>query len=214
MPVEIQDVLERRLDLGTFLVHLTKGDAASNLANIIKSKVLEARSPFGMAHAAMSKAGFKNDSQKCVCFSEVPLQFVSLLTQPIKDRQVEMKPYGIAVTKKQARAEGVNPVWYLDQSRGRSDWLTGQVANLVQTAISSKDENNSIFRLAPFIEHFGTVKDFSWEREWRCLEGFNLSSSFLLIAPERDHEQFQKLLKSEGFDSVPVIDCNWSLEHT
>jgi hypothetical protein len=51
---EIEDLLHRRTDLSTFLVHLTAATAAplpspaENLVSILHTRTLEARSPYGM----------------------------------------------------------------------------------------------------------------------------------------------------------------------
>jgi hypothetical protein len=183
--VKLKDILARRTDLSTFLVHLTRHTAGrtakERLENIILSGSITAASPFGHAVRKMNRQGLNTDSQKCVCFTETPLEHVSLLTVPIKGRQVEFQPYGVVISKKQGRDCGVNPVWYLDITPGHH-WLTNPLDQMVDTAVSN-GQTDPLFGLTPFIEQFGLGKDFSWEREWRT------TGSFLL--PHLEAEQLK-----------------------
>jgi hypothetical protein len=111
--VQITDLLARRTDLSTFLVHLTRATdgrtAKQNLFRIIETNTLEARNPFGTAAQALQRAKLSTDSQRCVCFTETPLEHVSLLTQSSDGRTIEFASYGIAITRKPpgCRAPGV-----------------------------------------------------------------------------------------------------------
>jgi hypothetical protein len=84
--MQITDLLARRTDLSTFLVHLTRvadgRTAKQNLLKIIETNTLEARSPFGTAVQALQQAKLSTDSQRGVCFTETPLEHVSLLDAP------------------------------------------------------------------------------------------------------------------------------------
>lgn len=46
----------------------------------------------------LERANLPTESQNCVCFTETPLEHVSLLLGKIGDRNCEFKPYGIAIT--------------------------------------------------------------------------------------------------------------------
>jgi hypothetical protein len=219
--LKIREVLARRSDLSTFLVHLTRTtggkSAKQRLADIVIGGAIQAVTPFGHAISRLQSGGLPLDSQKCVCFTETPLEHMSLLTEEIEGRQIKFEPYGIIITKKQARKLGVNPVWYLDITPGH-DWLTRPVNALIERAISEKNMSDPVFRLTPFIEQFGVgagnPKDFSWEREWRVKKAFPLPTKYMLLCPEADHLAFQKILQQAGasLSDVPMLDAAWGLE--
>lgn len=219
--MRIQEVLARRSDLSTFLVHLTRTSGGKNarqrLAEIIIGGAIDAVSPFGHAVSRLQASRWSLDSQRCVCFTETPLEHISLLTEQIEGRQIKLEPYGIIITKKQARKLGVNPVWYLDITPGH-DWLTKPLNALIDRAIAEKNAQDPVFTLTPLIEQFGlgagTPKDFSWEREWRVRNAFPLPKKYMLLCPEADHAAFQKILEEEGTNllDVPMLDPAWGLE--
>jgi len=219
--MNIQQLLQRRSDLGTFLVHLTREypdgtPAKDNLKSILSDMVIEARNPYGSAPSRLSKLQVQTsenlDSQKVVCFTETPLEHVRLLTEEIEGRKFKFGPYGIAITKRAARMWNVNPVWYLDITPGHN-WLTKPLENLIDAEISNKTfAKSSIAKLTPFIEQMGRgedyFKEYWWEREWRHVGDFSLHMKFIVICPEKDY--------GEITDSLPLrtlsIDPSWSLE--
>jgi len=223
---DIRTVLSRRSDLSTFVVHLTRDDngnsAKEHLKSIVQSWKLEAKNPFGTAVKKLGEAGANTDSQKCVCFTETPLEYLYLLVGKIKGRRHDLAPYGVAITKKLARKKGVNPVWYVDITPGH-DWLTKEVNELTDSAIASGDFARSpVAKIVPFIEQMGTGqgnngdsyrKEFWWEREWRHLGDFDLPDHVILICPDKDgtHDEFEKLAKKLGH-SAKCVDPYWGLE--
>jgi hypothetical protein len=159
---KIRELLSRRSDLSTFLVHLTRSEgeetAKTRLQGILRSGKIEARNVFGAAKNLNADADLA--SQKCVCFTETPLEHVSLLLGPIEGRDCEFGPYGIAITKKVARKQGVNPVWYLDRTPGQvSQWeLANSVDRLRDAAwdrTSRTFRDGNVEKILPFIEHMG-----------------------------------------------------------
>ena len=72
----IEDLLHRRTDLSTFLVHLTRNGSQSmardNLLAMAEDQFIEARTPFGPA-AKHEPLLADSASQKTVCFTETPL---------------------------------------------------------------------------------------------------------------------------------------------
>ena len=111
LSIEIDDLLNRRSDLSTFLVHLTKddphgGSSKDNLRSILQSRTLEARTPLGWIKGLPRDA---TDELKVVCFSEAPLEHVYTLSAPIPGRRVRLSKYGLVITKAVARARGANP---------------------------------------------------------------------------------------------------------
>ncbi len=219
--MRIQEILSRRSDLSTFLVHLTRSvggkTGKQRLASIVRGRTIEAVTPFGHAVSPLQATDWSLDGQKCVCFTETPLEHISLLTQEIEGRQIKFEPYGIIITKKQARKLGVNPVWYLDITPGH-DWLTKPLNELIQRAVAEKNEFDPVFTLTPYVEQFGLgagiPKDFSWEREWRVRRAFPLPDKYVLICPEAEHDQFRNVLEREGkaLSDVPLLDAAWGLE--
>jgi hypothetical protein len=176
--MEARHVIARRSDLSTFLVHLTRTSNGQSghdrLRSIIADWQLLATSMFGAAKTRLEQNGIVIDSQKCVCFTETPLEYVHLLLHQIDNRQVQFEPYGVAFPKKIGRGMGVNPVWYIDITPGH-DWLMGPINQMIDAAIENGGLDGSpIARLTPHIEQMGTQqgpggyrKEFWWEREWR-----------------------------------------------
>ena len=178
---------------------------------------IEAVNPFGHAAAKLQAARHVLENQRAVCFTETPLEHISLLTEPIEGRRIKFEPYGIIITKKQARKLGVNPVWYLDITPGHN-WLTQPLNMLIDRAIAERNPRDPIFTLTPYVEQFGLgagiPKDFSWEREWRATNAFPLPVKYMLLCPEREHAEFQTLLTRARKDpsDVPMLDATWGLE--
>lgn len=113
---DIRDVLLQRSYLSSFLVHFTRRtedgkNPRSNLKRILRTRTIEARSPFGPARHLRRK---DRESQLCVSFSEVPLEHVDCLTFEIPRRQIRLSPFGLAFSKMREREKGENPVWYVD----------------------------------------------------------------------------------------------------
>ncbi len=158
---EITAILDRRNDLSTFLVHLTRpGEdrtALDNLVSICESRTLEARSPVGWARKNDSADDLEQQSQRAICFTETPLEHVHALAGSItlwgRERGFPLEPYGVAISKMAARRTGVNPVWYVDMTSGR-DWV-------VYHALTTEAEESGAFhshptaRILPFIEKMG-----------------------------------------------------------
>lgn len=225
--MEARDVIARRSDLSTFLVHLTRtsdGQSAHDrLRAIIADWRLIARSMFGAAKKRLEEQGLVVDSQKCVCFTETPLEYVHLLLQQIDNRQVQFEPYGVAFPKKIGRAKGVNPVWYIDITPGH-DWLMGPINQLVDQALAAGGlDGNPIARLAPYIEQMGTHRDlagnlnyrkeFWWEREWRRAGNFALPDHIIVLCPENEFPEFRQAVHDQpGFGTASFVDPRWGLE--
>lgn len=197
--MDIKQLLARRSDLSTFLIHLTReypeGTAAKdNLKSILSNKVIEARSAYGSAVVRLNKLGAdkaKNlNTQKVVCFTETPLEHVRLLVEEIQGRKFKFGPYGIAISKRTARVWGVNPVWYLDITPGHH-WLTEPLNKIIDKEIQGMAfVTSEIAQLTPFIEQMGTgedyFKEYWWEREWRHVGDLSLVMKFIIICPEED----------------------------
>src|SRR5688500_1870794 len=128
MAQQIQEVLNRRSDLSTFIVHLTRNrnglDASKVLAEIIRQRRLRALSPLGWARRIDHPDSQQHQSQRVVSFSETPLEHTYSLVADIEGRDICLRPYGVVLTKIVARMLGAHPVWYVDMTtRGGRDWV-------------------------------------------------------------------------------------------
>jgi len=224
--MESREVIARRSDLSTFLVHLTRTSngvsGRDRLASILSSDRISAVTMFGMAKAQLPP-GVQLDSQKCVCFTETPLEYVHLLLQAIDGRQIDFEPYGIAFPKRLGRGMQINPVWYLDMTQGY-EWLTHAVDALVTQALANGAQLDAhpIARLAPFIEQMFTHRDenqnvirrkeFWWEREWRKVGPLVLPQRVIVLCPESEFEQFAAVVDGNALLSACFIDPRWGLE--
>lgn len=176
----------------------------------------------GQAVDLLKAAGGDPRSQRCVCFTETPLEYIKLLTEDIAGRSVKFDPYGIAMTKRQGRSIGVNPVWYVDITPGH-DWLTKPLNELVQQAIATGDYSKQpIAKVTPFIEQMGKGnqphsyrKEFWWEREWRHVGNLDFAAPVIVLCPEGDFQELRQHIDGAGAldpERVVLIDPSWSLE--
>jgi hypothetical protein len=199
--MKIEDVLHRRSDLSTFIVHLTRDTAGAtakeNLQSIIDDRVLFARSAMGWAAAQDDPNDADQQTQRVVCFSETPLEHVWALAANIEARRVQLKPYGVAFTKFKARKLGVNPVWYVDMTPTGRDWVIANALNDVRDAAVATGSFHEQPEAAvlPFIEPMGRweyqTREFWWEREWRHVGDFNLPSiGRFFLCPEDEIDDF------------------------
>jgi hypothetical protein len=234
----IEQLLHRRTDLSTFLVHLTRDSptatARANLLSIAAQLKIEARTPLGpAAHLEPHLAG-TTATQKVVCFTETPLEHAWMMIEDIDGRAVRFAPYGIVFTKTTARLDHCNPVWYTDIStRGGRSWPMTAVNDLVKEAVEDSSTNevideealvrSSILSVTPFIEQMGPTrvgrKEFWWEREWRHVDDYHFSFPSRVVAflaPEADHERFAQDLTASNdvweMTTRPLLDPSWGLE--
>lgn len=215
--VEIGDLLNRRSDLSTFLVHLTKGDdPKAALESILADQAIDARSAMGWAKNEAEAFGRSAErSQRVVCFSETPLDQIYTMFADIARREVKLKPYGLAFTKMVARRKGAQPVWYVNMTRGYT-WTVTPALNELRDAACAGSASEFIAhpasKIFPYFEPTGTwpesQREFWWEREWRHRRtfAFDMSEIALVLAPEADHATFEALVPGK------CIDPAWSLE--
>lgn len=221
----IRDVLNRRNDLSTFVVHLTKATASSpkqNLESIISEGKLRAGSAMGWADEQDDPSDPARQSQRVVSFSETPLEHIYSLVADISGRQIELQPYGLAFTKMAARRIGINPVWYVDRTAGAPhQWRLSKALNeLKQSAVAKGDFHSSATaKLLPFCQVMGTWPDhqveFWWEREWRHPGdlAFTVDAVSLWLCPEAEIEDFTTHVLQQGATKKPqCIDPRWGLE--
>src|ERR1022692_1163429 len=232
MPWSIEDLLHRRTDLSTFVVHFTRafgGDSSKdNLLNILSQSTIEARTVFGMGKSMAPDDRVFKESQKVVCFTETPIEHAWMMCADIKGRTNGFGSHGLAFTKVWARANHANPVWYIDISvRGGSSWLTVPIEKLQQEAIDAANQDRRplakypITRVLPFIEQMGPTcnarKEFWWEREWRHVGPlhFQWPNVVAAFAPHQEHaEIYDAMAEMEQSDCrpPPLLDPGWGLE--
>jgi len=219
----IRDVLYRRSDLSTFVVHLTKDK--TSLKSIIRDWKIEAKSVWGLAKNKIKEDTSDEKSQKCVCFTETPFEYLSFLIEKIEGRSFKPGHYGIAITKKLARNKGINPIWYIDISPGnnRDKWITKYIEELIELGKKSEEgfTNHPIAQITPFVEPMGKgnnqdtgesyCKEFWWEREWRHIGDFELPNHLIIICPEDEFPEFEALVQDKEW-KPKCIDPNWGLE--
>jgi hypothetical protein len=221
MTMNIEDLLHRRSDLSTFVVHLTKDTpsgvtAKDNLISILNSTTLRAGEPMGWAHVQANTAGGDAlASQRVVCFTETPLEHLYAMFAEISGRSVQLRGYGIGFTKIAARGMGINPVWYIDMTPGRVWELALALDGLRGEAEKAGLHNHPAGKLFPFIEGMGdwrgsggSFKEFWWEREWRHRGdlAFSLTDVAIVIAPAVDHPDIEPIVGNR------VVDGTWGLE--
>lgn len=219
--VNLNDILNRRSDLSTFLVHLTRRydtDARTNLESIMRTRSISARTVYGHLSRHVNQLRNGGAAHKVVCFTETPLEFTHLLVSEIENRTYQLEPYGLAVTKRQGRERGVNPIWYVDITPGH-DWMTQQLDRLRDRFLADQDGEQDIGRIFAFIEQMGNspwqdggyCKEFWWEREWRHVGDFALPDAIICLCPEADIGHFGTLMSELNFRGS-CIDPQWSLE--
>lgn len=170
---KIEDLLHRRTDLSTFLVHLTRSyggaSARDNLVSMAKTWKIEARNPLGPARDHEDVLGPAGVTQNVVCFTETPLEHIWMMLKTIDGRSMQFQPDGLATTKTAGRSQGCNPVWYSDMTRLGVDWPLKHMRELVDRAMAaakidgghdaSKSQNEPFLRLAPYFETMGRATD-------------------------------------------------------
>ncbi len=177
----------------------------------------------GQAVKALNDMNTSADSQRCVCFTQTPLENVKFMLGAIEGRRYQFEPYGVAITKRQGREKGINPIWYLDITPGHN-WLTKPLNELIDAALASATpfQDSPVAKIAPFVEQMGTGarpngnsyrKELWWEREWRSPSPIQLGSRFLVLCPEDEFDHFKSM--EEGSDvllQLKFVDPRWSLE--
>jgi hypothetical protein len=231
MALDIREVLNRRSDLSTFVVHLTRetadgAAASSNLESIIHEGTLRAASPLGWAKTEDDPQDALRQTQRVACFSETPLEHCYSLFADIVGRDVHLQPYGLALTKILARMMGVHPVWYVDMTtRGGLEREEARALDALrdQAIATGNFHENPIAKLLPFFEHMGTwphsQKEFWWEREWRHRGDLDLTpywNRVIWLCPEHEHARFELLVAEStppGQEGRPVcLDPGWGTE--
>jgi len=199
-------------DMSEYAVHFTKGDgtrdAYSVMLGILGSGRLKASGPFGAARGLTALG----DTQKAVCFSEVPLDRLDRLV----DRRSK---YGIAFTQKFLTFNAGARVWYVDEGGQMGETLRGMVSS---RAVPGMDTNDDFWRLTPFVDYPSDAYGyrFEWEREWRVVGDlkFTPNDVAFLFIPEELHSAARSFFKDAVQENIgpgylcPYLDPLWSDE--
>ncbi len=229
-----------RSDLSQFLIHLTKDGvyedyqlvvgsppgyqavrkpvrAKQALIDILSSKSLVARSPFGyfrlkvdmyrpLFGRAFINGGVDPGLLTAVCFSETPLRELSSFYRAVSNKKNAYKKYGLAFHQENVRNAGGNPIFYIDSRK----------ADFKSAVETSNSLNPKGFEpLLPFMETFGPLhlsaasgwSDFRWEREWRKKGDFNFDWVDVAfgICPANEIPNFELLTNNQ----VTFLDPDW-----
>ncbi len=171
-------------DMSEYLVHFTRADdggasARDVLLQIAASQKIEARKRFGAARGL----GAPNAEQRCVCFSEIPLDFLERLVQRRESS------YGLGFHQTTVSGRGGARVWYVEKGTPLQEVLYDFGNSVVQ----DHSWDHPWFRMTPFIdypgEYGGADYQFEWEREWRLAGDLTIGPADLafVFAPEDDH---------------------------
>jgi len=125
------------------------------------------------------------------------------LVADIAGRSIQLRPYGLAITKMMARRNGANPVWYVDMTPGH-DWRQAHALDrLRKEALSSDFVRHPTASLFPLFESMGTwgdsQREFWWEREWRIVGDYILKEREIAfwMCPEDEIQEFEAFINRE-----------------
>ena len=201
-------------DFSEFVTHFTKPmpprSEYDNQLSICGGCRLEAQNPFGISRRSAPHA----DTQKAVCFSEVPLHCLDRIAN-------RRSRYGIGFTKEFVKTLGTQPIWYVEKDSAQHAAINDLMTD-ARRAASPADE--PIWHLTPFIDVPGDYPtgtyQFEWEREWRCVDDFCFSEEDVafLVIPEELHVpacEFFREARDEHlgpFYGCPYIDSSWDAD--
>lgn len=227
--MKIREMLNRRTDLSTFVVHLTRqvagNSARQNLRNILSEQRIRAVTAMGAAAETFSSGSPEWNSQRVVSFTESPLEQLHTFFIDFEEtRRHRFEPYGLAFTKMQARRKGAVPVWYTDVTWGQT-WRIKYVWNLIEREKQAGTFLESdVAQIAPFVETMGYVrtgrKEFWWEREWRYRGDlyFGYADIALGLCHEDRIDEFETFMagiarrRDPDAALVRFVDPRWGLE--
>lgn len=224
---DINDILHFRSDISPFLVHLTRRGSRLSAGDVLKKIVEERKLVAGSdrisdARFAIRTVGMSEEDKRkffgAVCFTETPLNEVHCLFE-IKNRAVNLRPYGLVFLKQPAIARGVEPVFYINNIKGDKLDVLKALCSLIRT------NPVSAARILPLISIFGKKitppgasavggeVDFRWEREWRYVPAngpYELKQDeiFMGLCPHDEIEEFEGLWNPIEFID-PTRNIKW-----
>ena len=191
-------------DMSEYVVHFTRDiddrSASETLYVILDAGRLEpGKRPFGAARKLEALV----DSQRVVCFSEIPLDRLNRLIERRASR------CGVGFTQDWIIQAGGARVWYVD----RDSAAHTAFQELFSQRLRPWDANDPFWALTPFIDFPGGYGDtsyrFEWEREWRVPGSveFSPDNVAFLFAPEAAHHEMLERIGSNY--TCPCIDPLW-----
>lgn len=153
------------------------------------------------------------DSQRCVCFSEIPLD---LLGRLVARRSV----YGVGFMDALLVLNGGARVWYLDKEGSAAADFNA----LKYQRLKHFDREDPFWRLTPFVDfpgqYGGSRYQFEWEREWRVPRGLHFTTedvAFLFIPEDLQDSARGFFVEAEREGrgpnySCPYLDPRWDME--
>lgn len=223
---QIHQILRGRSDLSAFLVHLTRGDdPEGNVKNMLEESRIEARNSHGWSIGVLEQA-----ERYAVCFTETPLEYLSLLCGEIQGRTVQLSQWGLAFTKYRGRLLGVNPVAYVHGFPNEGGGLYQMATALTSLRNAVEADINGDIELLPHLrtaaeivlssssrmERAGAPNEWWWEREWRRIGDFNFETqhvAFGLCPRERVTDMEEWSVQQLG-DELRWISPSWTVEET
>lgn len=204
------------LDLSDYVVHFTKGGESAGYSTVMsilwEQRLVRGPAPFGAALRVTEVA----ESQRVVCFSEVPIGFLERISARRNSQ------YGIGFTKRFLLDRGGAPLWYLEHGTAQQQAFLRMIEEARKRGPEAEDP---VWSLTPFVDFPSGPSspykyDFRWEREWRVAAdvGFEVDDVAFLLIPEENHEPAASFFAehhSEGTGPgyfCPYIDPTWSVE--
>lgn len=227
--------MANRADLSQFLIHLTKNgafqewlpsrkggyyfrsqtvQAKSSLVDILNTKQISARSPFGyfklkIDYPTQVRGGMNPDWIKAVCFSEAPLREINSFYAATIAKRNHYQKYGLAFWQEKMRLKGTNPIFYVDSRR--ADFLAALDIWMAQAQNTSQPILHLIETFGPLVLDPKNRSDFRWEREWRKRDHLIFSEDDVAfgICPDSEINTFEGIAQKNGLKIV-FIDPDWN----
>jgi hypothetical protein len=204
------------LDLSDYIVHFTKGGDDKGYETIMSvlGQQRLARGP--TAFGAATRVAEVAESQRVVCFSEVPVGFLERISIRRKSK------YGVGFTKRFLLDRGGAPLWYLEHGTAQQQALSLMIDEARRRGVNPEDP---VWSLTPFVDFPSGPSspytyDFRWEREWRVAADvhFEVDDVGFLLIPEENHGPARSFFADAVAEDTgpgyfcPYIDPLWSLE--
>jgi hypothetical protein len=198
--------------MSEYVVHFTKEvlgrTAYDSQISILYHRTVRALSAFGAAR----RFDALGDTQRCACFSEIPLDRLNRLVE-------RRSRYGVGFSQDALVRAGGGRVWYIDNESA----LASSFRQLMNANTQSPlDASSPLWKLTPFIDFPGSYGEteyrFEWEREWRVPGGLTFSPpdvAFLFV-PEELHSQARVFFDQAELQNIgpsyrcPLLDPLWA----
>lgn len=197
-------------DMSEYVVHFAgagEESAYDQMLSILSSRSVQAANAFGAAR----RLGALDLTQRCACFSEIPLDRLNRLVE-------HRGPYGIGFHQKALVAAGGGRVWYVD----KDSCSHVAIQELMRERIGPPMAMESpLWQVTPFIDfpgdYGGAEYHFEWEREWRVPGGFefDVAEVRFLFIPEEQHKNARKFFEQARIEhsgpsyTCPFLDPLW-----